>query len=152
MSGLCGWLTSKTARPVSPRVATAMAAALTRFDGARPSTVSAPNAVVVAATMAPDDASLFANGPLVGLWGQARVAQSRASGDELGQELAHGFRDNGPQIVSALHGAFALAILDPDEGQAVLAVDRAATRPMYYCADGERLIFSSTLAAIAAFR
>src|SRR5688572_17003292 len=152
MSGLCGWLTSKTARPVSPRVATAMAAALTRFNGGRPSTVSAPNATVVAATIAPHDASLFANGPLVGLWGQARVAQSRAPGHELGQELAHGYRDNGVRIVSALHGAFAVAILDPHEGQAVLAVDRVATRPMYYCVDSDRLIFASTLAAIAAFR
>ena len=128
-----------------------MAAALTRFDGAQLSTVSACNAAVLAGTIAPDDASLFANGPLVALWGRARVNHSRGSDRELGQELAHGYRDSGPQVVSLLQGEFALAILDPDACQAVLAVDRVATRPMYYCTAGDRLIFGSTLASIAAF-
>src|SRR4051794_38803598 len=114
MSGLCGWLTSRRARPVPSQVAQSMAATLTRFDDARPCTVSAPNAAIVVATNTPGDGSLFGNGPLVALWGHARVGQARACGAEIVQALAHGYRDKGPHIVRALHGAFALAIVDAD--------------------------------------
>src|SRR5688572_8301032 len=105
MSGLCGWLTSRHARPVAPAVAQSMGAVLTRFDGARPSIASAPNAAIVVATVAPDDSSLFGNGPLVALWGQARIDTCGASVHGLVHKLARGYRDRGAHSIRGLNGA-----------------------------------------------
>ena len=39
--------------------------------------------------------------------------------------------------------------LDDRNGEAVLAIDRTGTRPIYYCVTGTKLVFGSTLDAIS---
>lgn len=64
--------------------------------------------------------------------------------------LLRRFRERGPEIVRRLHGSFALAILDPDRNEALLAVDRIGTRPLAYAFSPAGLVFGSTLDALRA--
>jgi asparagine synthase (glutamine-hydrolysing) len=54
-------------------------------------------------------------------------------------------------VLESLAGGFSLALIDPDAGEALLAIDRVGGRfPMNYLVDGGRLIFGSRLDAIQA--
>lgn len=64
--------------------------------------------------------------------------------------LLEGYRSHGKSVLQRLHGAFALAILEPDARRALLAIDRIGIRPLAYTLSGETLIFGSQAFSILA--
>ncbi len=155
MSGLCGWFDRERAGPANPQVIAAMAAAIVRFDGSAVRSVSAGFGSVSAA--AGSDAGVFEDeGTLVAVWGRIQFKDAElaalAQRHGIARALAQGYARKGPDVLTSLSGAFALAILDGRSGEAVLAIDRMGTRPLCYCIAAGTLVFGSTLDAISAFQ
>ena len=130
MSGLCGWL----AQDAAGMTVECMAAPICRFERTPLQSATAGQAAV-ALSGSIDCASLYREeGLIVALWG---------SPGQHAALLAQRWRSHGAWACASLAGQFAFAILDERAGEALLAVDRFATRPMYYQLAGENLLFAS---------
>lgn len=64
--------------------------------------------------------------------------------------LAAAYRRDGPDVFRHLRGAFTLAIVDDQAGEAVLAVDRMGIGSMTYARPANGLVFASTADAVLA--
>lgn len=129
MSGLCGWFSREPgALPIAD-----MAAPLQRPSGpaARCGAHSMGAVALVGARLYQDEGLLIAH------WG------------ERPETLARLWHTHGAKACAALSGHFAFAILDERRAEALLAVDRCATRPLYYQMVGRTLLFASSGAALA---
>ena len=62
--------------------------------------------------------------------------------------LAEGFRRHGLKVLDKLHGDFALCIMKPAEGYALLAIDRVGIRPLAYTLSNGSLVFASQIGSI----
>jgi asparagine synthase (glutamine-hydrolysing) len=133
MSGLCGWYSREPAAlPIAQ-----MAAPLGRFDGP-PLRTASHGAGAVALAGGLDGAALYhEDGLLIAHWGERVDA------------LARLWRTHGAKACAALSGHFAFALLDERRGEALLAVDRCATRPLFYQLVGHTLVFASSADALA---
>lgn len=133
MSGLCGWMAA------APMAIERMAAPICRFE--RTPLKSAAHGFGAAALAGSIDCTslLHEDGLIVALCGNPGQAASL---------LAARWRSHGPWACAALSGQFAFAILDERTGEGMLAVDRFATRPLYYQSCGDSLIFASTQDAL----
>jgi len=134
MSGLCGWFSAGPAAiPIEE-----MAAPLGAGNPLR----SAGHALGAAALSASlEEASLYhQDGLLIVHWGARRGATAA---------LARLWRTHGPGACAALSGHFAFALLDEGRAEALLAVDRCATRPLFYQMAGRSLLFASSGEALA---
>ena len=155
MSGLCGWYNGRHAQAGGRQAIAAMAAAITRFDGSAQHSACADFGAVAAAATGGDIDVFQDDGRLVAVWGRARFADpelaelARRSG--IAQALALGYSRKRKDVIAALAGSFALAIMDDRNGEAVLAIDRMGTRRLCYSVTGGKLVFGSTLDAIGAF-
>lgn len=130
-----------------------MAAVLGRFDGARPRSAGAAFGAVAVAGAGPD---LWRDDQrIAALWGRPRFADAglAAHAERHGQAsaLAQGYAKKGVDVLGALSGDFAAAVLDAGSGEAMLAIDRMGTRPMCYASADGALAFGSTLDALAGF-
>jgi len=153
MTGLCGWFDRDRGQSPGPQVIAAMAAHLDRFDG---STVQRASTDFGAVAAAGGSTSVFQDDErLVAVWGHARFADAElaalAQRHGVARALAQGYSRKGADVLTALSGAFALAVLDDRSGEAILAVDRMGTHPLCCCVAGGTLVFGSTLDAISAF-
>ena len=153
MSGLCGWFDRTRAGPADPQLIATMAAPLNRFDGSTVRSVSAGFGAVAAAG---GDADVFEDeGRLVAVWGRMQFTDTEfaalAQRHGVARALSQGYARKGTDVLAALSGAFALAVLDGRGGEGVLAIDRMGTRPLCYSVAGDKLVFGSTLDAISAF-
>lgn len=128
MSGLCGWFSREPAAlPIGQ-----MAASLCRFDQT-PLRTGAHGLGAVALAGPLDCAALYhEDGLLIAHWGERVDA------------LARLWRTHGAKACAALSGHFAFAILDERRGEALLAVDRSASRPLFYQVVGHTLLFASS--------
>jgi asparagine synthase (glutamine-hydrolysing) len=109
-----------------------------------------------AVAVAGADASVFQEGEqLVAIWGNVRFGAgdlaSLAQRHGAAHALARGYAEKGAEVLTALGGAFALAILDAHSGEAILATDRMGTRPLCYTNVAGALVFGSRLDAISAY-
>jgi asparagine synthase (glutamine-hydrolysing) len=132
MSGLCGWFSREPgAVPIAQ-----MAAPLCRLD--RTALRTAAHSMGAAALAgALDGAALYhEDGLLIAHWGERVDA------------LARLWRTHGAKACAALSGHFAFALLDERRGEALLAVDRCATRPLFYQLVGRTLVFASSADAL----
>jgi asparagine synthase (glutamine-hydrolysing) len=131
MSGLCGWVsTEPPGMPVEDMAAP--------FAGARPLRSAGHSLGAVALAAGPEEASLYhQDGLLIVHWGE-RV-----------EALARLWRTHGARACAALSGHFAFALLDERRGEALLAVDRCATRPLFWQMAGRSLLFASSGEALA---
>jgi asparagine synthase (glutamine-hydrolysing) len=153
MSGLCGWFSGESAYSSDSQEIAMMAAPMSRFDGSKMDSASAVFGAVAAAgtdfDISRDDYQLVA------VWGRARFADddlaTLAKRRGTAFALAHGYARMGTGVLATVAGHFALSILDNRNGEAVLAIDRMGTRPLYYCLAGGKLVFGSTLDSISAF-
>jgi asparagine synthase (glutamine-hydrolysing) len=131
VTGLCGWFSGEP--PALPLVD--MAAP---FGSAVPLRTGAHSLGAAAVSSGNNEASLYReDGLLIAHWG-GRV-----------EELARLWRTHGAQACAALSGHFAFAILDEQRAEALLAVDRCATRPLFYQSVGRTLLFASSMEALA---
>ena len=130
-TGLCGWCsTEPPGMPVEEMAAP--------FAGGRPLRSAAHSLGAVALAAGLEEASLYhQDGLLIVHWGE-RV-----------EALARLWRTHGPRACAALSGHFAFALLDEGRGEALLAVDRCATRPLFYQMAGRSLLFASSSEALA---
>src|SRR6266704_2810613 len=64
------------------------------------------------------------------------------------ESIVHAYEEWGLDCVARLHGMFAFVIWDERRRRLVLARDRAGKKPLYYHADGERLVFASEIKAL----
>lgn len=71
----------------------------------------------------------------------------RTRGDT--EVVLHAYAQWGPGAFERLNGMFALAIWDARRRELVLARDRFGIKPLYYLADQRRLLFGSTVTALA---
>ena len=134
MSGLCGWF---SAEPAAIAVAD-MAAPLGGTLGTRTPRSAAHGLGAAALCAGVEEASLYhEDGLLIVHWGQ---------GVEV---LARLWRTHGARACAALSGHFAFALLDERRGEALLAVDRCATRPLFWQMAGRSLLFASSSEALA---
>lgn len=68
---------------------------------------------------------------------------------EFAAAVLEAWRREGPALLQRLHGAFALAIVDDDAGDALLAIDRMGIERLAYAAGADRLVFSTSAEAVA---
>jgi len=61
------------------------------------------------------------------------------------------YAEHGLSFTEHLNGMFALAIWDRRDRRLVIARDRIGVKPLYYVADGEKLLFASEIKALLAF-
>jgi asparagine synthase (glutamine-hydrolysing) len=65
--------------------------------------------------------------------------------------LLRGWLRQGPAVLDAIDGMFALAIYDPRERRLFLARDRLGEKPLYWRLDGPQLAFASETGALLRF-
>ena len=118
MSGLCGWYAEAPAGVAIER----MAAPIGRFERTPlKSATHARGSVALSGSI--DCTSLLQEeGLIVALWG---------SPGQHARTLAQRWRSHGAWAGAALSGQFAFVILDARRGEALVAVDRCATRPLF---------------------
>ncbi|RYG29356.1 MAG: asparagine synthetase B, partial [Chitinophagaceae bacterium] len=65
------------------------------------------------------------------------------------ETILHSYARNGAACLNDFDGMFAFVIYDERENELFLARDRAGKKPIYYYADGKKLVFASELNAIS---
>ena len=155
MAGLCGWFDFEPAGSADPQVIARMGAAISRFDRSAVRSVGCDHGTVATAAAGGDADLYHDDGLVIAIWGRLRFTDeelaARAQRYGITRALAQGYAARGTKLLELLSGAFALAILDDRNGEALLAIDRMGMHPLCYALAGERLVFGSTLDAIRAF-
>lgn len=64
------------------------------------------------------------------------------------EAILHGYREWGRDVLDRLRGMFAFALHDEERRETLLARDPLGIKPLYYAADGRRLVFASEVQAI----
>lgn len=64
--------------------------------------------------------------------------------------VLHGFEQWGEGVLARLRGMFAFALYRPGTGELFCARDAFGIKPLYYAADGARLLFGSEIKGVAA--
>jgi len=79
---------------------------------------------------------------------QLRKAGHKIKGNGDAELIAHLYEDLGESCVQDLDGTFAVAIYDPCLNKLMVAVDRDASRPLYFHANDGRFLFACEVKAI----
>lgn len=66
------------------------------------------------------------------------------------ETIVHGYEEWGDEVISRLHGMFALAIWDSRRRRMLLARDRIGKKPLFYFARGSKFFFGSEIKALLA--
>lgn len=64
--------------------------------------------------------------------------------------LARAYLAWGEAMLDVVHGEFAFALWQPDQGRGLIARDRSGTRPMFYAPQGRRIYFASEVKELVA--
>lgn len=150
MTGICGWFGACEGDPG------ALIAAMRRritWNGATTPATMAGAGFGLAADGPVGTAATFESGAIrIALQGHAQWSgdDRRATAHELCRRLADAYRVNGAAVLSMLEGDFAVAVIDGDRREALLAIDRAGIRNLVYCVEGSVLAFAANLDALAA--
>jgi len=135
MSGLCGWYAEEPAGVAIER----MAAPIGRFERTPLKSATHGRGSVALSGSIDCTSLLQEEGLIVALWG---------SPGQHARTLAQRWRSHGAWAGAALSGQFAFVILDAQRGEALIAVDRCATRPLFYQLCGASLLFASSQDAL----
>ncbi|MFZ1827960.1 MAG: asparagine synthase-related protein, partial [Candidatus Competibacteraceae bacterium] len=88
------------------------------------------------------------NGLLLAIAGRARYPGGADAADAVLRALAADYRTLGTAALQKLSGQFTLAILDPAQRTALLAIDRIGLEQLYYAPQAEGLLFATVPAAL----
>jgi len=150
MSGLCGWIGGGALDEQA--VIAAMAAPLARFDGSLPRTASSRRSAAAVAASAESVHVARHGGVIAAVWGRAGARSEplayAIAADGLALALAQAWPLPPQELCATLSGSFALCILDEARGEALLAVDRMASKPLSWQLSGETLVFASSADAL----
>ena len=135
MSGLCGWFSQEPAAIAIDR----MAAPIARFERTSLKSATHTHGTVALSGSIDCTSLLEEDGLIVALWG---------SPGQHARTVAQRWRSHGAWAGAALSGQFAFVILDARRGEALIAVDRFATRPLFYQHSGASLLFASSQDAL----
>lgn len=154
MAGICGWLDNQANEP-TPNLS-AMATALARFDGAKIQLKTKANCGLAAADLGSKQFLVEDGELLVAFSGTLNFAnrelQDLARSRGHGVALAEAYRRWSDATANHLLGQYAIAIINPQARSLFLAVDRFATHPISFLAEGNGLRFASNLDALAVGR
>jgi asparagine synthase (glutamine-hydrolysing) len=67
----------------------------------------------------------------------------------IAREILDAYRERGTRLLETLHGSFALAIVEPARGIALLALDRMGVQRLAYAETPAGLVFSTSAEAVA---
>lgn len=102
-----------------------------------------------------EDATVWVvfNGEIYNHW--QLFAMLRSRGHELKthcdtEVLVHLYEDFGEAFVEHLNGMFAIALWDTRQQKLILVRDRLGIKPLYWCGDGDGVMFGSELKAVLA--
>lgn len=153
MSGICGWLGYADLEEHNQRILNDMIHELTRYDLTKPSWQLQLNSALAVSANTEQTSIYSGNGLLATVWGDARFEKaalaSRAAVDGFARTLAEEYLQQGAAILQQVRGSFALAIVSESRQKALLAIDRTGTRSLAYTQQGNSLLFSSNLRALA---
>ncbi|MDX1250972.1 MAG: asparagine synthase [Gammaproteobacteria bacterium] len=154
MSGICGWTNSALASHAPDTLMTDMIRGLGGSQGANQLRHHAGNDGLAAYSPF-QRASLHDEGDIaVALEGRTEwrskelAALARDKNPAMAAAMA--YRRNGLNALADIHGPFALAILDRDQNQTLLAIDRLGIHSLYYAHIGDQLVFGSTADSVIA--
>ena len=154
MSGLCGWFAAGGGQDPGRATLEAMAARLAISSAGTPDLRC--NRAAGLAVGAPAGGRLHADGDRIWCaiegdfnWAQPMLADIAAAHGH-GQALAEAYRRDGADLLQHLDGGFALAILEPERGTGLLAVDRFGLRRLCYAQHDGRLAFATSIDALRA--
>ena len=74
----------------------------------------------------------------------------QASQMTRGEALAWLYTIEGPDFLRRLEGGFSITLWDENSQRLLLATDPIGIKPLYFCHDGERVLFASRIGAIRA--
>jgi len=131
-----------------------MAASLQHHDGETVQTIHGTRTAFASATLG-DPCDLYeADGTLAVVLGYARLRERADAGmlEQPARWLASAYQRDGPQCLSALGGAFAIAVASERDGtcDVLIAVDRTASKPLVFGAFQGTVAFASSLRALRA--
>ena len=141
MPGMCGWTGYHANSFDHPRAIAAMAARLRYAGGVR--SISTGSCALALAAAGPSGQLARHGSVLVALWGRPTLEGSAAHEGGICGMLAEAWRQTPDSMCDALCGAFALAMVDTENGDTLLAVDRIGTFPLSYWQSGQALVFAS---------
>jgi asparagine synthase (glutamine-hydrolysing) len=153
VSGVCGFASDGRGEPPQ-RTIDAMAAALVHHGPETTRVVQGTRGALASATLG-DSCDLYhAEGLLAVVFGYARLLDRADAGllEHPAQWVAEAYRRDGPQCLSALGGAFALAVVSERGGTSdvLIAVDRSASKPLAFGMFQRTFAFASSLRALRA--
>ncbi len=151
MSGVCGWIGGHT-EPAEETLR-GMVAPLTRFDNSAMS-FRANAAASLAVAGETKLSRIVEDGELcLGISGHPRWEDSNSRLTEIEavcRAFLGAYRSVGAGALRGLHGDFALALIDRNRDEALLAIDRIGVRNLIYQESDSGLIFGSTADALSA--
>ena len=154
MSGLCGWVGES--REGADAIMAAMVNALVRFDRAPCLQQSGHRHRFAVAAPADWSSAGIDDEYAAALWGKPEFVdpQLASTAREKGAAKAviDAIRRFGPEEgIAKLGGAFALALVNDANGEALLAIDRMGVHNLVYAQVGASLVFGSTADAVHCF-
>jgi asparagine synthase (glutamine-hydrolysing) len=84
-------------------------------------------------------------------WWSETGLQSLAEKRSHAHAAAEAYNSKGAGLLQHLHGSFSLAIIEPQTGNALIAVDRMGTMPLAYGVRDTRLVFASRADAVVSY-
>jgi asparagine synthase (glutamine-hydrolysing) len=165
MCGIAGVLYRDPARPADQAVLAAMGESIAHRGPDGEGFFSAPGVGLVHRRLAiidlaggrqplgneDDSVQVVFNGEIYNYQGlradlEAKGHRFRTNSDT--EVLVHLYEEEGEGLVERLRGMFAFAVWDAPSRRLLLARDRLGIKPLYYCRDGEKLVFGSELKAL----
>ncbi len=159
MSGLCGWVGAGSGAPADAARLAAMAARLPASPGVAPASLWQPRAGLA---LVPESG---AGGPLPAIQGDGERLWCAIDGEPSWDEpslagiarsqgaapaLAAAYDRYGAGLLRHLRGSFALAVVEPEQGRALLAIDRVGIKRLTYQAVDGLLLFASSIDGLKA--
>ncbi len=151
MTSLCGWMGTPIAEFDNREVLEQMTSCLAG-SGKNPKLALTPEANL-GCTGNRDRNNLFESEDLlIAIAGDAYWVDPELNRESNRQGLvrvfAEGYKQQGRKFLEKLHGSFALCVLEPRKGKALIAVDRIGIKALAYTSAGDQFIFGSQITAI----